>query len=251
MGARHATQHPTPTSGPGYPRGPAPPRPRAQRYWWAHPTLSYSRQTCWTEGWSSTCCLWGAWGQPTVAGPRSHPRWSRYPLTLEQGLPRPCQSQREPWPGGCGWKRGPSGSKASPKVPSGAPSTACPHQRLAAEGPHQRRVPAIPPSACLPGGVPWGPSRLAPLTTQTTSQCRPGLSNRRGGEPWVRLGDRQGEWAADEAVHGCHGDSGVARSFRDRSWGCAGLAHVSGDDVWGSSASGQASGRVRPGSVGA
>lgn len=188
MGARHATQRPTPTSGPGCPRGPAPLRPRAQRCWWAHPALSYLRRTCWTEGWSSTCCLWGAWGQPTVAGPCSHPHWSRYPLTLEQGLPRPCQSQREPWPGGCGWKRGPSGSKASPKVPSGAPSTACPHQRLAAVGPHQRRVPAIPPSACLPGRVPWGPSRLAPPTTQTTSQCRPGLSNRRGGEPWVRLG---------------------------------------------------------------
>lgn len=174
-----------------------------------------------------------------MAGPRSHPRGSRYPLTLGQGRPRPCQSQREPWPGGCRWKRGPSGSKASPQVPSGAPSTACPHQPE--KGPRH-------PTLCM---SPWGPSRLAPLTTQTTSRCGPGLSNRRGGEPWVRLGDRQGKWAADEAMRGCRGDSGVARSLRDRSWGCAGPAHVSGDDIWDSSASGRASGRVRPGSMGA
>ena len=46
----------------------------------------------------------------------------------------------------------------------------------------------------------------------------------------MRLGDRQGEWAADEAVGGCCGDGGVARGLRDQSWGCAGPAHVSGDE---------------------
>ena len=46
----------------------------------------------------------------------------------------------------------------------------------------------------------------------------------------MRLGDRQGEWAADEAVGGCRGDSGVARGLRDQSWGCAGPARVSGDE---------------------
>lgn len=122
MGARCAAQHPTPASCPRRLRRPALPRPRAQRRWRTHPTLSCSRRTCWTEGWSSTCCLWGTRGQPTVAGPRSRPAHSYALSTFERCHPRPCQSRREPWKGAAGGSGALSGSTASPQVPSGSPA---------------------------------------------------------------------------------------------------------------------------------
>lgn len=244
MGAQRAAQHPTPESGPQHPRGPALPRPQAQRRWLTHPTLLCSRRTWWTEGWSSTCCLWGAGGQPTAAGPRSRPTRSCAPSTLEQGCPRPCQSRREPWKGAAAGTRVLSGSTASPQVPSG-PQHCVPTSAPGGRGAPPEKGPRHHPPACLPGRAPWGPSRLALLTTQTASQRRPGLSRRRGGEPWARLQDRQGQraqmrpWAVAVETVGRPEASGT------------GNGAVLGRPVFRPNVWGRTSGRVRLGSVGA
>lgn len=251
MGAQRAAQHPTPASGPQHPRGPALPQPQAQRRRRTHPTLLCSRRTCWTEGWSSTCCLWGAGGQPTAAGPRSRPTRFCAPSTHEQGCPRPCQSRREPWKGAAAGTGVLSGSTASPQVPSG-PQHCVPTSEpggCGAVGPRQRRVPGTPPS------VPPRKSALGAFEAGTAHH-----SDRLPVKAWPQqeegrgaLGKAAGQAGpagADEAVGGCRGDSGAARDLRDRSWGCAGPACVSGERL-GPLCRGRASRRVRLGSVGA